>query len=299
MAVVPYVPASFTGAQTAAYLKSKKAVPKTYVPGGFGQGLGGPQQIHDYLGGLPTITVPRTTTGTDTTGGSAPPSNAPFDYVAALKGDYLFPGIQSAFDTTTGASRDQLREMIRNAVIQGGFDIRGKLPGDLSEYAGDIDSATLAAASANPLSGRALLSDALGRGQRDLSYDLAGKGTLRSGALEAGNEGLLQQYDVNSNTQLQDLLTSLRGGVGQYRDVLNQAESQRQTALASIAARLAQQQGGTLDNGDGSNGLPAQAWGLPSGVTLPDMDTSGLADWKPPTQAQLVKAMRNAKARAY
>jgi hypothetical protein len=189
--------------------------------------------------------------GGGTSGGGI---TVPFDYESAIRSDYLYPGVESAFNTATAAGRAALREMIRNAVIQSGYNISSTIPSDLSEYAGDIDPATAAAAAANPLSGRAQLQDALTRGQSDLNYDLAARGIGRSGALEAGNTDLLRQYDVQSNTQQQDLLSAIRNGVGQYRSSLADASTQRQNALAAIATRLAQMQGGTYDDGSYSAG---------------------------------------------
>jgi hypothetical protein len=144
---------------------------------------------------------------------------------------------------TLQSGRTSLRDQIRNAIIQSGYDIRGTMPSDLGEYGGDIDAATAAAALANPLSGRAQLQQALERGGSDLGYQLAARGTLRSGALAAGQGALQQSYQQQSNQQLQDLLSAIRGGVSGYTDLMNQSLATRNKAWEDVASRLARLQG--------------------------------------------------------
>ena len=47
-----------------------------------------------------------------------------------------------------------LADQIRQLVIRGGWDLRSQMPGRASQYAGDIDPATLDAAAANPMSAK-------------------------------------------------------------------------------------------------------------------------------------------------
>jgi hypothetical protein len=180
-----------------------------------------------------------------------------------IQGDPLWQNATDAFASGSGAGRASLREQFRNAVIQSGYgDIVGKMPSDLSEYGADLNQETLDTAAQNPLSARAQLQGALDKGKSQLLYQLAARGVLRSGELEVGNTGLQQQYDVASNQQQQDLLTALRGGVGQYRGLLDTLTQNRNAALEAIATRLAQGRGpvpgetpATIDTAPSSDGL--------------------------------------------
>jgi hypothetical protein len=152
----------------------------------------------------------------------------------------MYRQASEAYSAALQGGRTSLRDQIRNAIIQSGYDIRGRLPSDLGEYGGDIDEATAQTALQNPFSQRALLEQALGTGQSDLGYQLAARGTLRSGALAAGTGGLQQQYQQKQAQQTQDLLNAIRGGATSYADLASQALSTRNQAWENVASRLAQ-----------------------------------------------------------
>src|SRR4029077_2790160 len=122
-------------------------------------------------------------------------------------------GGQQAFDAATQGLLNTRQSPFRHALAASAADPRtapGGL-GDLGDYAGDFNQATLDAAAANPLSARAQLDKALNQSQSDLPYLLAARGVARSGALPVGLGSLQNQYDVQKQQGLGDLLSALRG----------------------------------------------------------------------------------------
>lgn len=192
--------------------------------------------------------------GTGTNPNIPPPSGS---YMTELENDPLYQNVMDSYTSAVGGARTNLRDQMRSALIQSGFDIRPYMTGGLAAYAGDITDADVLAGQQNPLSQKALLDQGLGRQQNELGYQLAGRGMLRSGDLVSGNDLQQQQYDIQSNAGMQNLLSTIRSGVGSYDDLLASQGQSRNAALESIASRLAQRQGLTYDDGSGdTSGVP-------------------------------------------
>jgi len=187
------------------------------------------------------------------------------DYQLELTGDYMYGPTIDAFNSAIQGARTSLRDQIRRAVIQSGYDIGSQLTGGLAEYAGDIDPTTAAAAAANQFSDRAQLQAARDKGMSDLAYQLAGRGTLRSGAEAAGAGQINQSFQAQSNAQMNDLLSAISGGVGDYQNIYSQAQQNKNQALLQIADRLARLQAasygddGTDTGADVTNATPTPA----------------------------------------
>jgi hypothetical protein len=250
--VPAYVPGGFNAAQIASLTKKKK-VPAAATPPGMGpaadrpgyQSPGSPGYVP--ISGVPLSgapTVPSSNGGVDTSLAKIPASG----YKLELTSDPLYQGNEEAYQSALGTSRTQLLNQIQNAILQSGYDIRGKTPADLASYINDIDPAVFSAALANPLTGRAQLQQAFDRGRDKLGYQLAARGTLRSGALTAGNDLLQESYDSQSYGQLNELLNALRSGVGDYGNLLSTADAEHRRNLQAIADRLASMQGPTYDD---------------------------------------------------
>jgi hypothetical protein len=135
------------------------------------------------------------------------------------------------------------------------------MTGGLASYASDVDPATIAQATQNPMSQRAQLQKQLSDAQSNLPYDLAASGADRSGAFAINQSQLGQQYDTASYQGLQDLLGSIGGAVNQYATGFNSAQAQLAAAREAVANRLAQNagysqtvttSGGDDGSGDGS-----------------------------------------------
>ena len=236
------------------YLAGPAADVPGYIP------PGGPGYVPPG-GGNTLAQVPGTGTGPIT------PS-----YKLELTSDPLYQQVMDSFSGALSGARSSLRDQIRNAVIQSGYDIRNQIPSDLGDYAADIDPATAAAAAGNQLSGRAQLQQALDRGRSNLDYSLAARGVLRSGAEATGQTDLQQQYQTQSNSQMQSLLDAIRGGVGGYTNLVSDQTSARNAALEQIASRLAALQGPTYDGGGGGGESYVPPSGLssaPSGLEVP------------------------------
>jgi hypothetical protein len=169
-------------------------------------------------------------------------------------------GGQQAFDAATQGLLNTRQAQFRQALVASGYDPRtapGGL-GDLGDYAGDFNQATLDAAAANPLSARAQLDKALNQSQADLPYALAARGVARSGELPVGFGSLQNQYDVQKQQGLGDLLSALRGYASNYASGYGSAVDRLNAIREQVAQRLAQQQGysetTTTDYGDGADG---------------------------------------------
>jgi hypothetical protein len=244
-----YVPAGLNAAQTAAAKKLlAPATPQAQLPG---QLPGGSlSDYQDRFFPTPVSTVP-TTPSVDTNNngnGGVPPLTAPTSsdpsFEDMIKGDPLYGGAEAAYNSTLARGRAGLQEQIQNAVLSSGFtDLGNYMTGRLSNYSGDIDPATITAAMQNPFSTKALLEQILGRNTRGVGYDLAARGTLRSGALNNRTNMLQQRFGQDTYTQMQSLLAALRGGIDQFGNLSDSAFAAWQNARAAIAARLAQTPG--------------------------------------------------------
>jgi hypothetical protein len=253
---------TFVGSTNA--LPKAKAVPYAYLPG-----MGPAADRPGY--------TPETTTTTITNPGSTAGKIKP-SYNLELTSDFAYDPTMKAYNEALQGARDSLRDQIRQAVIRSGYDIRGKVPASLASYVSDIDDPTMATANANQLSDRAQLQKQLDTGLSDLAYNLAGRGTQRSGALSAGAGDLDQQYQVASNDQQNSLLDAIGGGVGGYEDISRSARSQRDAALQAIADRLSRLPGGTYDDPTDGGTTTTTTGGATSGG-----QTLGISDmpWLP------------------
>jgi hypothetical protein len=179
-------------------------------------------------------------------------------YESEILGDPRAIGAQQAFEATTNQLAATRRGLFRQALISSGYD-PGNLAGtDLADYSGDIDQATREQAAANQLSSRAQLNKALNQATTDLPYLLAARGVARSGALPVGQTSLQEQYQVQAQQGLNDLLRALRGYGSDYAGGYNQAAQGLNAAREAVAQRLAQMRGysqttTTEDFGDGGD----------------------------------------------
>lgn len=201
------------------------------------------------------------------------------------------PVYQAALQAKMGSEqsgRSSLRDAIRQAVIKGGWDITGKLTGDLAGYAGDITAADRAAAAANQMSTKAQLDKQLAGGMTDLDYQLAARGMLRSGAVASGGRALNEQYQGASNTAMGDLLDAIRGGVGSYAQLQREEQGKLSGVLSDVASRLAQQKStaayyswlASQGQGQGQQGWTSEPTAYPDMVTYPQMPASlNPANW--------------------
>ena len=216
-------------------------VPK--LPGGVAQGQGG----GGGGGGGDTVT---TTVQT--------PNQV---YEADILGDPMSRAAQQSYDASVQGLANNRRDQIRQASIAAGYT--PTLTGALSQYAGDVDQATLDAAGANQLSARAQLNKALNQANYDLPYILAATGMGRSGSLATGTTALQEQYQQNAQQGLDALNKSLLGYGSDYASGFNTAVQNLNAARAAVADRLARQAGfsqtvttrggggGTTDTADG------------------------------------------------
>lgn len=291
-----YVPGGSNAAQTAAakrLISPRISMPQPYVPGGTNAA-----QIADYqdrflpaplspAAPIDTITAPAPSVGGGGGGGgagamapAAPPAVPDLTYEQMIQADPLYAGAQASYQSALDRGRASLKEQVQNAVLQSGFtDLAQNMTGRLADYASDVDPATITAAMQNPFSTKALLEQILGRNQRGVGYDLAARGTLRSGALNNRSNMLQQKFGQDTYAQMQSLLASLRGGIDQYGNLSDSAFAAWQQARSEIAQRLAQMPGptaandptggagggGVVDDGSGG-GTTAPGPGLPAPV---------------------------------
>lgn len=212
--------------------------------------------------------VPRSGGGAGTSGGGGTTTTTTYTPAQVYESDILADpsaiGAQQAFEATTQQLHNTRQARFRQALIASGYD-PGPLPADLADYGGDIDQATRDAAAANQLSSRAQLNKALNQAMVDLPYQLARRGVARSGALPVGQTSLNEQYQVQAQQGLSDLLNTLRGYGSEYAGGYSQAMQGLNAAREAVAQRLAQQRGysqtvtsdyGDQGGGGGEEGLP-------------------------------------------
>jgi len=217
----------------------------------------GPQALGDVptswtmpKSSLPPITAPTGTspisvgnTGSSPGGGGGGWSPGDINsYVGEIEGDPTYKQALANFNLALQTGRNSLRDQIRSAVIQGGWDITGNLTGNLAQYAGDLDAATKAAAASNQLSQRAQLQQQLDRGNSALDYQLAARGAYASGENPVRRGLLQEQYQLATNQGMNDLINAIRGGVSSYADFQANQQGQLQQTRVAVADRLAQLQ---------------------------------------------------------
>ena len=262
MATSPYY---YGGNSPAFAVPKKKKVPSS-APPGMGPAADRPGYVSPGAPGYVGIT-PVPTSSIDTGIKTTLPTVGPTGYKLELQSDPLYAGTEEEYQSALTRGKQSLLSQIQNAILQSGYDIRGKTPADLAGYINEIDPATFSAALANPLTARAQLQQSLDRGRNDLGYGLAARGTLRSGALGVGNSLLQEDYDKQSYGQLNELLNALSGGVGAYGNLLSSADAQHRANLQAIADRLAQMQGPTYTDPNAPDNTPPSDTGLgPSGT---------------------------------
>lgn len=214
-------------------------------------------------------------------GGTLPNNPAPMDfsdYINEATTNPQYTSALDAFNASTATSRAGLGAQIANLIIQGGYDLTGKLTGPLQSYAGDITPEVLAAAKANPLSQAATIEQAYQQGLQDLTYSQAARGTLGSGAQATGASALLQQSQKANNDAQNQLMTALQGGVTNYEGSVTAGQQNLNQILYNVASLLAQQPGPVYDPGDQSAGVQPTvpgtnvpsagiSWGGQNGIT--------------------------------
>ncbi|HSV08534.1 MAG TPA: hypothetical protein VLI07_18605 [Candidatus Binatus sp.] len=160
--------------------------------------------------------------------------------MSEIQGDPIYQAAIQQMNANIGSGRTSLRDAIRQAVIKGGWDLTGRMSGDLAGYAGDVDPATRAAAAGNQLSTKAQLDLALKRGISNANAGLAARGMLRSGGTETSGQRLNEQYQVQSNTAMGDLVDAIRGGVSNFAGLQREQQSGLNSVMSEVASRLAQ-----------------------------------------------------------
>ena len=113
--------------------------------------------------------------------------------------------------------------------------------GDLSNLvkAGLIDQKAAEAAKANQFSQMAELQRSLEMGGGRLANQLAARGGLESGALVGGNAQLNREFQQQSTTGLQDLMSQIRGVRASQAQGAAERRGQLANVRASVASRLA------------------------------------------------------------
>jgi len=226
-------------------------------------------------------------------GGTLPATPAPMDfsdYINEATTNPQYTSALDAFNASTATSRAGLGAQIANLIIQGGYDLTGKLTGPLQSYAGDITPEVLAAAKGNPLSQAAQIQQAYDQGLQDLTYQQAARGTLGSGAQATGASALLQQSQKANNDAQNQLMTALQGGVSNYENQQTAGQQNLNQILYNVASLLAQQEGPVYDVGDQSAGvqntvpgtnIPSAkqgiSWGGETGITTKQALINALA----------------------
>lgn len=149
------------------------------------------------------------------------------------------------YNTTLDTGMQQLRDAIGGQVVNSGWDpgaMMASSPG-LAGYANLVSQATRDQAAANPLSQKAQLQKSLSESLYNLPYQLNATGSARSGASNINATKFNQQYDVQSQQAINDLLAAIKGNVGDYTTLASNAASALDQARAAAAARLASQMG--------------------------------------------------------
>jgi hypothetical protein len=224
-----------------------------------GQGITD-QQLETQIGGAPdtwsrpleqVASAPPVYTNPDVggVGGAPPPSPATTtttrrlaapgrwdipDYQSLIAGDPTLMGNLARYRASGDLAARQRRDAIRSAITRFGGGPRGWV----SDYASDIDEATLGEAQANPNSILRQLALSRSQNRADLRQRQAARGTLSSGAYGAGEGRIQREYTQNESNATENLLNALRGYetgyTGQMQDIYNQEEAARQAAAGRI-----------------------------------------------------------------
>lgn len=160
------------------------------------------------------------------------------DYRAELESSPEWANAQTIRNANVEMARNSLRDSIRRAVVQSGYNVATNAPGDLAGYMGDIDATTLAAAQQNQMSDRAQLEKALNQGMTALPYKLAARGALGSGLAATQTSALREDFDQASYNRLNQVLDAIRGGVGQYTGAVSSEDANLQQMRMQIAQML-------------------------------------------------------------
>jgi hypothetical protein len=205
-------------------------------------------------GASPSIVAPSTSyasvpvsaapSGGNVPGGSSLPSPDidPSAYLGELTSDPLYQSGLSNYQNTLASNQNMLSNSVRQALIQGGWGGGQVNLGNVGgqDLSGLVDQSTLDAANANQMSDRAQLQTQLNRGQADIGSQLAARGAARSGAANIMAANNQNQYDVASNTAMQNLAAALSGNVQNWATNNNNALAGWNTTQANVANRLSQ-----------------------------------------------------------
>jgi hypothetical protein len=166
------------------------------------------------------------------------------NFQSLITGDPVYRIAQANYNRSLQTGRNALRDQIRQLVIGSGFNPTADMTADeLKAYGSDVDAATLAAAAKNPFSIKAQLDATRNAGAGNLRYNLAARGLGQSGAVPVGQSVLNMQYQQGSYNKMQDLLTALRGDIGDYTNLQNTQQGLLSQAGLGVANRLAQTPG--------------------------------------------------------
>ena len=201
----------------------------------------------DYTGGDPNFTVqgainsgllpPQSADALSNLGYYRSPLNIAGyhpDLSGGVMGDFETVAARNAIDAANAADAVGAKNSINALAVGWGGDLSNMVSSGL------IDQKTADAAKANQFSQMANLQQALDQGGGQLQAQLAARGILNSGALPSGNVALQRQFQQQSQTGLQDLMSK----VNEIRHQQASAAADRQGSLAGVygdvASRLSQ-----------------------------------------------------------
>lgn len=215
-ATTPYVPPTLPG---------EHGTSGGYDPYGTGSvapGSGTPSA------GQPAPTNPDPGPNDITVGGS--PGSTP-DYNAAIQADPGYAAAQSANQQAQANAQAQRQAALRSAVVQ-----YGGLPSGWKDAYGDIDQATLDAATGNQYSTLANLRRSYDQSVSQFRRALAARGALQSGDLNYGQDQLDTGYGQSQYDAANQFGNAATGQLNAYAGVLDQNQARMAQAIQAAAA---------------------------------------------------------------
>jgi len=218
-------------------------------PGGAGRVPAAPSGqwwVDDYTGGDPMFTLAgQTGPGgkvniNDLAGLGVNPAS---QHIAGTQGLDIRSGVESDWElaaamrdiaAANAADAAQTKQSIESLAVQWGGDLSGLVKQGL------ISQKTADMAAANQFSSMGELGRALKTGSENAVYRAAARGGGSSGMIPAATTGLNRQYQKETTTGLQGVMSQIQGWKLQQAQAAAERQQQLMGVRAGIAARLSQ-----------------------------------------------------------
>lgn len=158
------------------------------------------------------------------------------DYGGLINNDPAYLAAKSAAEQAQANAAAQRKQQLRQALIQ-----YGGLPSGFTDQYGDLDQATLDAASQNQNSTLAQLAKNYSQSGEQFKRSLAARGALQSGDLNYGQDQLDQGYAQQRYDAANQFGNSANSALGQYMGVLS-------GNAQSLAGAIGQAEGNVSSN---------------------------------------------------